>query len=74
MDIAMPGMDGISALKQLRADPRTAGITVAALTAYAIKGERERFPAEGFDNYLDKPIRYKDFAAHVQAILERKVD
>jgi CheY-like chemotaxis protein len=74
MDIAMPGMDGITALKQLRADPRTAGITVAALTAYAMRGERERFLAEGFDGYLDKPIRYKEFSAHVEAILARKVD
>ncbi len=74
MDIGMPHMDGISALKHLRADPRTAGIKVAALTAYAIKGERERLLAEGFDDYLDKPIRYKDFSAEVEALLQRQSD
>ncbi len=74
MDIAMPGMDGVEALKRLRADPRTAGIKVAALTAYAIRGERERLLAEGFDDYLDKPIRYQDFSAQVEAILARKID
>jgi two-component system, cell cycle response regulator DivK len=67
-----PGMDGVAALKHLRADPRSAGIKVAALTAYAMKGERERFLAEGFDDYLDKPIRFKEFAAYVEALLPGK--
>ncbi len=69
MDIGMPDVDGITALKKLRADPRTAGIKVVALTAYAITGERERFLAEGFDGYLSKPIRYKEFAGQIEAML-----
>lgn len=70
MDVQMPGMDGIAALKALRADPRGAKLKVAALTALAMKGDAERLLAEGFDGYLEKPIRYKEFLARVAALLE----
>lgn len=70
MDVQMPGMDGVAALKHLRAEPRTATLKVAALTALAMKGDRERLLAEGFDGYLEKPIRYKEFLASVAALLE----
>ena len=72
MDVQMPGMDGVAALRRLRADPRCASIKVAALTALAMKGDRERLLAEGFDGYLEKPIRYKEFLASVAALLEGK--
>jgi len=71
MDVQMPGMDGVSALRRLRADPRTAVLKVIALTALAMKGDAERLLAEGFDGYLEKPIRYKEFLASVAALLER---
>jgi len=70
MDIQMPDMDGGTALRRLRADPRTATLKVAALTALAMKGDRERLLSEGFDGYLEKPIRYKEFLAAVTALLE----
>jgi len=70
MDVQMPGMDGVSALSRLRAEPRTASLTVVALTALTMKGDRERLLAEGFDGYLEKPIRYKEFLASVAALLE----
>ncbi len=70
MDVQMPGMDGIAALRRLRADPRTAALKVVALTALAMKGDAERLLAEGFDGYLEKPIRYKEFLANVAALLE----
>ncbi len=70
MDVQMPGMDGISALRRLRAEPRTAALKVVALTALAMKGDRERLLAEGFDGYLEKPIRYNEFLASVAALLE----
>lgn len=69
MDVQMPGMDGIRALRHLRAQPRTAALKVVALTALAIKGDAERLLAEGFDGYLEKPIRYKEFLASVAALL-----
>lgn len=72
MDVQMPGMDGISALRRLRADPRTAAIKVVAFTALAMKGDREQLLAEGFDGYLGKPIRYREFLANVTALLTEK--
>jgi len=69
MDIQMPGMDGVSALKRLRAEPRTTALKVVAFTALAMKGDRERLLAEGFDGYLEKPIRYQELLASVAALL-----
>jgi len=69
MDVLMPRVDGIAALKRLRGDPRTAAIKVAALTALAMQGDRERLLAEGFDTYMSKPIHYKLFLASVAALL-----
>jgi CheY-like chemotaxis protein len=68
----MPGMDGVSALRRLRAEPRTAAIKVVALTALAMKGDAERLLAEGFDGYVEKPIRYKSFLREVERLLGRK--
>ena len=56
MDVQLPGMDGIEALSHLRDDERTASIPVLALTAQAMRGDRERFLEAGFDGYLSKPV------------------
>jgi two-component system cell cycle response regulator DivK len=56
MDIRLPDMDGVEALRRLRLDPRTALVPVIAVTAQAMKGDRERFIAAGFDGYLSKPV------------------
>lgn len=69
MDVQMPGVDGIEALKRLRADPRTAALKVLAFTALAMKGDAERLLAAGFDGYIEKPIRYKAFLVSVAALL-----
>jgi two-component system, cell cycle response regulator DivK len=60
MDIQLPGMDGVAALGQLRADPATAKIPVLALTAFAMQDERQRFRSAGFDGYLVKPISIRE--------------
>ncbi len=70
MDVQMPGMDGLEALRRLRADPRTAAIKVVAFTALAMKGDAERLLAAGFDGYLEKPMRYKEFLASMASLLE----
>jgi CheY-like chemotaxis protein len=69
MDIQLPEMDGITALKQLRADPKTKGISVIAITASAMTHNRETMLAEGFDGYQTKPISLKEFLGEVQRVL-----
>ncbi len=70
MDIQLPGMDGITALKQLRADPKTKGIAVVAVTASAMTHNRQTMLAEGFDGYQTKPISLRDFLDEVQRVLK----
>ena len=67
MDLQLPGIDGHAALARLRADPATAAIPVVALTAFAMKDDRERVLAAGFDGYLEKPISVREFPAQVRA-------
>jgi len=69
MDIQLPGMDGITALKQLRADPKTKNILVMAITASAMTHNRQTMLAEGFDGYQTKPIGLKDFLGEVERVL-----
>ena len=69
MDIQLPGMDGITALKQLRADPTTNQIPVIAVTASAMTHNRQTLSAEGFDGYQTKPISLKDFLGEVERVL-----
>jgi two-component system cell cycle response regulator DivK len=71
MDVQLPGMDGVEALGRLRADPVTAGIPVAALTAFAMKEDRECFLAAGFDAYLEKPLDVREFPRQIAALLAR---
>jgi two-component system, cell cycle response regulator DivK len=69
MDIRLPDMDGTVALQRLKDDERTAGIPVVALTSFAMKGDRERFIAAGFDGYLEKPITVREFPDQVRSHL-----
>ena len=69
MDIQLPGIDGVTALSRLRADPTTAAIPVAALTAFAMKDEQARLLQAGFDGYLVKPISVKAFPGQIAELL-----
>jgi two-component system, cell cycle response regulator DivK len=69
MDIQLPDMDGMTALRRLRGDVATAGIKVVALTAFAMKDDRERFVSAGFDGYLSKPISVRELPSQVRELL-----
>jgi two-component system cell cycle response regulator DivK len=72
MDIQLPDIDGIEALGRLRADERTASIPVLVLTAQAMDGDRERFLAAGFDDYISKPVNIASFIATVRQYCEAR--
>jgi two-component system cell cycle response regulator DivK len=65
MDIMLPGMDGLQVTAILKRDAVTRTIPIIALTALAMKGDRERILAAGCDGYISKPIRYREFLAIV---------
>ena len=56
LDISLPGMDGNEILSRIRADARLCALPVIALTAHAMSGDRERYLAAGFNDYIAKPI------------------
>ena len=56
LDISRPGMDGNEILQRIRADVTLRQLPVIALTAHAMAGDREKFLAAGFDDYITKPI------------------
>ena len=70
MDIHLPGMDGITAFKHLKADPRTSKIPVIAVTASAMPNEREVIEAAGFEGYQSKPISVNKLTAEVGRIID----
>ena len=70
MDIQLPGINGIEAFKQLRADPRTARIPVAAFTASVTPTDRSKVIEAGFDAFLSKPINLKEFVATIKLLAE----
>jgi len=72
MDIQLPGIDGIAAMKRIRADERTKHIPTVALTASVMTGDRERFNEAGFDGFIAKPIDVKTFPATVRTYLDAK--
>jgi two-component system cell cycle response regulator DivK len=71
MDIHLPGIDGIEALRRLRADAGTRAIPVIAVTASAMTQDRATIMAAGFDGYQSKPISVRPFLAAVRDALDR---
>ena len=69
MDFSLPGMDGLSATKHLKADPATRHLAVVGLTANAMKGDEETALNAGCDGYLTKPIDTRTFVAAVKTFL-----
>lgn len=69
MDLQLPGMDGLELTRRLKADPATNGITVLALTAYAMKGDEEKAIAAGCDGYITKPIDTRRLPVLIASLL-----
>lgn len=69
LDINLPGLDGISIKNILRSTDETKNLKIIALTAYAMKGDREMFLKEGFDGYISKPVKMKEFLSAIENYL-----
>ena len=71
MDIQLPGMNGIDALKALRADPATAAIPVIAITASVMQQDRQQIMSAGFNGFIEKPINLRIFLDTVQKATQK---
>ncbi len=74
MDIEMPGMDGVEAIKIIKSKPDYKNVPVIAVTAYAMKGDRERFIKAGFDDFVSKPIDVLDFMKRIEKYQNRTIN
>ncbi len=66
MDIHLPGMDGLSVVREMKSDQRTNRIPILALTAHAMRGDKDRFLEAGCDGYISKPIDVKTFLTSLE--------
>jgi CheY-like chemotaxis protein len=66
MDIHLPGIDGLSVVREMKSDKRTSAAPILALTAHAMRGDRDRFLEAGCDGYLSKPIDVKAFLTSIR--------
>jgi two-component system sensor histidine kinase/response regulator len=71
MDVQMPEMDGIEATHHIRANPMWKELPIIALTAHALKGDREHLLASGMDDYVSKPIKASDVFAAIERQIAR---
>ena len=71
MDIQMPGMDGLTLTRKLKADPAYQHIRIVALTAHAMNGDEQKALAAGCDGYVTKPIETRTLSATLQEIFDR---
>jgi two-component system cell cycle response regulator DivK len=69
LDIQLPDIDGLEILNSLRSIEETKNIKVVALTAFAMKGDKEKFLSQGFDGYISKPIKIKEFLQQIKEFL-----
>lgn len=73
MDLQLPGLDGLEATRQIRADPALRDIPIVAVTAHAMKGDDDKALAAGCDGFVAKPIQVRAFVATVKKFLGEKV-
>ena len=72
MDIHLPGMDGLSVVREMKSDQRTNRIPILALTALAMRGDKDRFLEAGCDGYISKPIDVKTFLTSIEQYIETR--
>ena len=71
MDIHLPGMDGLSVVREIKSDARMRGVPILALTAHAMRGDKDRFLEAGCDGYISKPIDVKTFLSSIEQYVRR---
>ncbi len=69
LDIGMPVMDGFAVIRKIRENPRLTRLPVVAVTAYAMRGDRERILNSGFDGYLSKPLNPSSLTEELDRVL-----
>ncbi len=72
MDIHLPGMDGLSVVRATKDNGRTRSVPILALTAHAMRGDKDRFLGAGCDGYISKPIDVKTFIPSIQKFMPAK--
>jgi CheY-like chemotaxis protein len=72
LDVDLPGIDGLTLTRRLKGDARTADIIIVALTAFAMKGDRQRAIAAGCDAYVTKPIDTRELPVQVAELLRHR--
>lgn len=73
MDIGLPGMDGLTLTRKLKADSRWQHVPIIALTAFAMEGDERKALAAGCSGYIAKPINTRTFQQQVAAMLQHSV-
>lgn len=69
MDVALPGMDGLTLTRKLKSEEKTKKIKILALTAFAMKSDRDRVMSAGCDGYITKPIDTRKFSSQINSYL-----
>ena len=72
MDIALPGMDGLTLTRQLKCTARLSGVPIVALSAFAMRGDEARAMASGCDGYITKPIDTRRFPEQIRSYLAKE--
>lgn len=70
MDVALPGMDGLELTRIIKADPKTKDIKIVALTAFAMKTDKDKVTEAGCDGYITKPINTRKFTEQILELLK----
>ena len=74
LDIGMPVLDGFAVMRKIRENPRLATLPVLAVTAYAMREDRNNVLNAGFDGYLSKPINARDLVDELERLLRKRED